>query len=81
MEGGFFCGGWNFSKLVSVGSTFIREMRVYNRVYSATYTNKDRSNFFFYVLCIGNPCMFGRAEILVILGLHFGRNNGLINSF
>ena len=29
MEGGFlFCGGWNFSKLVSVGSTFIREMRV-----------------------------------------------------
>ena len=23
-----FCGGWNFSKLVSVGSTFIREMRV-----------------------------------------------------
>ena len=28
-EGGFlFWGGWNFSKLVSVGSTFIREMRV-----------------------------------------------------
>ena len=24
----FFRGGWNFSKLVSVGSTFIREMRV-----------------------------------------------------
>ena len=24
----FFWGGWNFSKLVSVGSTFIREMRV-----------------------------------------------------
>ena len=23
-----FCGGWNFSKLVSVDSTFIREMRV-----------------------------------------------------
>ena len=23
-----FCGGWNFSKSVSVGSTFIREMRV-----------------------------------------------------
>ena len=22
------CGGWNFSKLVSMGSTFIREMRV-----------------------------------------------------
>ena len=31
VEGGFlFCGGWNFSKLVSVGSTFIREMRVAN---------------------------------------------------
>jgi hypothetical protein len=23
-----FCGGWNFSKSVSVGPTFIREMRV-----------------------------------------------------
>ena len=29
VEGGYlFCGGWNFSKSVSVGSTFIREMRV-----------------------------------------------------
>ena len=29
VEGGFlFCGGWNFLKSVSVGSTFIREMRV-----------------------------------------------------
>ena len=28
-EGGiFFCGGWNFSKSVSVDPTFIREMRV-----------------------------------------------------
>ena len=26
--GDFFCGGWNFSKSVSVGSTFIRQMRV-----------------------------------------------------
>ena len=24
-----FCGGWNFSKSVSVDSTFIREMRVH----------------------------------------------------
>ena len=32
VEGGFFCGGWNFSKSVSVGSTFIREMRVMNEV-------------------------------------------------
>ena len=30
VEGGFlFCGGWNFSKSVSVDSTFIREMRVH----------------------------------------------------
>ena len=30
VEGVFcFCGGWNFSKLVIVDSTFIREMRVY----------------------------------------------------
>jgi hypothetical protein len=29
MEGGFlFCGGWNFPKSVSVGPTFIKEMRV-----------------------------------------------------
>ena len=29
VEGGFlFCGGWNFSKSVSVGPSFIREMRV-----------------------------------------------------
>ena len=29
VEGRFlFCGGWNFSKSVSVGPTFIREMRV-----------------------------------------------------
>ena len=29
MEGGFlFCGGWNFSKSISVGVEFIREMRV-----------------------------------------------------
>ena len=27
MEGGFFCGGWNFSKPVSMDSTFIREKR------------------------------------------------------
>jgi len=31
VEGGFlFCGGWNFSKSVSVDPTFIREMRVIN---------------------------------------------------
>ena len=28
-----------------------------------------------------NPCLFGRAEILVILGLYFGKNDDLINSF
>ena len=26
-------------------------------------------------------CLFGKAEILVIFGLHFGRNNDLLNSF
>ena len=30
VEGGlFFCGGWNFSKSLSMGSTFIREMKVF----------------------------------------------------
>ena len=28
-----------------------------------------------------DPCLFGRAEILVIFGLHFVRNDDLINSF
>ena len=28
-----------------------------------------------------DPCLFGRAEILVIFGLHFGRNDDIINSF
>ena len=28
MEGGFFCGGWNFSKSVSVGPMFTKKMRV-----------------------------------------------------
>ena len=32
-------------------------------------------NFFGY-----DPSLFGRAEILVILALHFGRNDILINS-
>ena len=33
VEVGFlFCGGWHFSKSVSVGSTFIREMRVLSYV-------------------------------------------------
>ena len=49
------------------------------------HTSKDGSTFFGDFLtsvgsCFGyNPCLFGRAEILVILGLHFGRNNDLIN--
>ena len=33
-------------------------------------------NFFGY-----DPCMFGRAEIFAILGLHFRRNYDLIYSF
>ena len=43
-EGRFlFCGGWNFSKSVRVGPTFIREMRVVSFVhlvlnYSSAYT-------------------------------------------
>ena len=32
VEGGIlFCGGWNFSKSVNVGPTFIREMRVLDK--------------------------------------------------
>jgi hypothetical protein len=28
-----------------------------------------------------DPCLFGRAEILVIFGWRFGRNDDFINSF
>ena len=45
MEAGFcFCGGWNFSKLVIVDATFIREMRVQcnpDLVTSYLVTNPD----------------------------------------
>ena len=27
-----------------------------------------------------DPCLYGRTEILIIFGLHFGRNDGLIKS-
>ena len=51
------------------------------------YPNKDRNTFFGW--CFGqcrnffdyDPCLFDRTEILVIFGLHFGRNNDLINLF
>ena len=51
------------------------------------HTKKDRSPFFGdFLVSVGSffgydPCLFGRAEILVISGLHFGRNDDLINSF
>jgi hypothetical protein len=50
-------------------------------------TNKDCSTFFGDFLVIVDsffgydPCLFGRAEILVIFAWHFGRNDDLINSF
>ena len=47
-------------------------------------TNKDRSQKTAYThqkkKCY-DPYFFGRAEILLILGLHFGGNADLINSF
>ena len=51
------------------------------------HTSKDRSTFFWQFFgerwqFFGyDPCLFGRAEILVILGLNFGRNDDLMNSF
>ena len=47
----------------------------------------DRSTFFGeFLVCVGSffgydTCLFGRAEILVIFGAHFGRKDDLINSF
>ena len=31
--------------------------------------------------CLYDPCLYNRAEILVMFGLYFGRNDDLINSF
>jgi hypothetical protein len=46
VEGEFlFCGGWNFFKSVSVGSTFIREMRV-----------RVNSNLISNILLPSKPC-------------------------
>ena len=48
MEGDFFCGGWNFSKPVSVDPTFIREMRVNGHQHdidNALKLSKIRSKF------------------------------------
>ena len=47
--------------------------------------NKD-ATFGDFLVSVGSffgydPFLFGRAEILVIFGLHFGRNDDLINSF
>ena len=50
-------------------------------------TNKDHSTFFGdFLVTLGSifgydPCLFGRAEILAIFGLNFGRNDEFINSF
>ena len=42
VEGGFlFCGGWNFSKSVSMGPTFIREMRVDLRSFGKLHNSND----------------------------------------
>ena len=46
-------------------------------------TNKDhcqKSAYTHQKKCY-DPCLFGRADILVIFGLHFGRNDELLNSF
>ena len=40
VEGGFlFCGGWNFSKLVRVGSTFIRDESSYKIITTNMYSH------------------------------------------
>ena len=47
VEGGFlFCGGWNFSKSVSVGFTFIREMRVFKLFLLQNWMNIDGTTIF-----------------------------------
>ena len=41
----FLCGGWNFSKLVSLDSTFIREMRVGNSRFHACTSKQEWRNW------------------------------------
>jgi hypothetical protein len=50
VEGGFlFCGGWNFSKSVSVGSTVIRKMRVIFKFSSFDQKSALVEAFIYYV--------------------------------
>ena len=59
------------------------KMQTYNLQGFLPYqTNKDSSqkNFLHSPKNYHDPCLFGRAEILVIFGLHYGRNDDLINS-
>ena len=56
-------------------------------MWSSFLLNKDHSTFFGdFLVSVDSifgydPCLFGRAKILVILGLHFGRNDDFMNSF
>ena len=57
VEGGFlFCGGWNFSKSVSLGPTFIREMRVFPVIFTCMLWGTPWNTGFSYTFYRGNIC-------------------------
>ena len=75
MEGGFlFCGGWNFSKSVNVGPTFIREMRVITKTkvmwMLCIFTNSkafSRASSRFGQICFSKLILI-LAKLILILG-------------
>ena len=79
-------------KVSSIQNEFMRSLFLPNanpklQGFLPYHTNKDHSIFFGdFLVSVGrffgyDPCLFFRAEIRVIFGLHFGRNDDLINSF
>ena len=71
----FFCGGWNFSKSVSVDPTFIREMRVigmYNLLINVDAMPQPIDNSHH-----GNwtPVMFNSYYYLKLRGKHCRKPN------
>ena len=74
-------------QLIRMRSSFSQNANQKLQGFLLYHTNKDRGTFFGdFLVRVGrffgyNPCLFGWAEILVILGVHFWRNDDLINSF
>ena len=77
VEGGFlFCGGWNFSKSVSLDSTFIREMRIEQNKTSYVFFFK----FYLPLLCSMFAVIASGGAISVRASVTIPTENGAVQS-